>query len=219
MTPTRRTFRLQDEVLPEKLFRALLEGVKRLGTRGLRRTYQTTFWFDLSQPRGLPEEAALHLRRWVPRGKRVVGVEWWLSRMRTTNVQVDFHRDRDERLALRTGRIVHPRWSSLLFLNRCRGGLLALTDAPPNPENESQAPDDIDFDLVAPRPNRFVLFEGRMTHGVLDAHNQIPTRRLTGRPPLRLSIAFNWWHRRPEGVPTWQEARAYRELEGTAILS
>ena len=200
------------DALPLPLFRALARGVRGLGSEGLRRTYQTTFWFDLGEPACLPEVAALQLLRFVPPGRRVVGVEWWLSRMRTTNVQVDFHRDRDERLALRTGREIHPRWSSVLFLNGCRGGLLAITDAPPDESNPARAPARIDFDLVAPRPNRFVIFDGGLTHGVLDARNQIPTRPLPGPSTLRLAVIFNWWHRRPEGVPRWSEGRAYRSL-------
>ena len=204
--------RLREEAIDPVLFRRLVRGVRALGTERLRSTYQTTFWFDLGTPVCLPEAAAGLLRRYVPAGRRVVGAEWWLSRMRTTDVRVDFHRDRDEKLALRTGRILHPRWSSILFLNRCRGGLLAVTDAPPNPDNPSLAPNRLDFDLAAPRPNRFVVFDGRLTHGVLDARNQIPAGRLQGEGELRLTLVVNWWHRRPEDVPTWSEARPYRSL-------
>lgn len=204
---------IHDGVLAPSAFSRLLGAVRKVGTTNLRRTYQTTFWFDLRQPPAcLPEAAALSLRSYLPGGKRVIGVEWWLSRMRTTNVQVDFHQDRDERLALRTGRLVHPRWSSVLFLNRTRGGLLAITDQLPNEDNDSKAPDAVDFDLVAPKPNRFVVFDGTLTHGVLDARNQIPGARLPGTPPLRLTVIFNWWHRRPEEVPEWRTTRFYRPL-------
>jgi hypothetical protein len=132
--------------------------------------------------------------------------------MRTTDVRVDFHRDRDEHLALRTGWEVHPRWSSVLFLNRCRGGLLAVVRAAPNPSRPSHAPDRLDFDLVAPAPNRFAFFEGHLTHGVLDARNQISEGRLAGTPPWRLAVVFNWWHRPPESVRSWTESRIYRAL-------
>ncbi len=203
---------IHDSALDDALFRRLSRTVKGLGTERLRSTYQTTFWFDLRTPQCLPELAALELRKFIPPGRRVVGVEWWLSRMRTTDVQVDFHYDRDEKLALRTGRQIHPRWSSVFFLNRTRGGLLAVTDAPPNEDNESKAPDRLDLDLIAPKPNRFAVFDGKLTHGVLDAKNQIPTGRLPGNPPLRLALIINWWHRRPEEVPTWAESGTYRSL-------
>lgn len=202
-----------EDALEVKAFRRLARAVRDLGTERLRSTYQTTFWFDLKAPPAcLSEAAALALKPKLPAGRRIVGVEWWLSRMRTTDVRVDFHQDRDEKFALRTGKLIHPRWSSVFFLNRTKGGLLAVTDALPNEDNESKAPDRVDFDLVAPAPNRFVIFEGHLTHGVLDAKNQIPSGRLPGAPPLRLAVIFNWWHRRPEGVPAWSETRLYRSL-------
>jgi len=209
---TDRRVQIHADALPPLLFAALLRGVQAVGTERLRTTYQTTFWYDLDAPACLPEAAALALRAYIPAGKRVIGVEWWLSRMRTTDVQVDFHVDRDERLALRTGRQVQPSWSTVFFLNRCRGGLLAVTDAPPNPASDSFAPDRQDWDLVRPVPNRFAVFDARMTHGVLDARNQVPTCKLPGNPPLRLALILNWWHRRPEATPRWSEARLYRAL-------
>ncbi len=206
---------IQDAVLEARQFRRLEKAVRALGTERLRSTYQTTFWFDLKRaPRCLPEEAALALRERLPSTprKRIAGVEWWLSRMRTSDVRVDFHQDRDEKLALRTGTLVHPRWSSVFFLNTCRGGLLAVTDALPNEENDSKAPDRLDFDLVAPKPNRFAIFDGELTHGVLDDRNQIPTVARKGTGPLRLAVIFNWWHRRPEEIPEWHETRIYRSF-------
>jgi hypothetical protein len=204
---------LTDGVLPEPLFRRLRRRVGALGTERLRTTYQTTFWYDFSEPTNVVEEAILALRPRVVRHLRIAGVEWWLSRMYTTDVRVDFHQDRDERLALRTGKLVHPRLSSVLFLNRVRGGALAITQELPDPANPSMAPNKLDdLTLVAPRPNRFVVFEGTFTHGVLDAHNRIPDRKLPGRTRQRRSIALNWWTRRPTDTPMWSETKLYRAL-------
>jgi hypothetical protein len=200
-----------DAALKPPLFLKLKRAIAALGTERLRQTYQTTFWFDLKQPTCLPEEVIQELAPLL-NTTRIVGVEWWLSRMMTTDVRVDFHRDRDEKRALRTGREIHPRTSSVLFLNRVRGGALAVTDQPPNPDNPSLAPDEPDFELIAPRPNRFVYFDGTLTHGVLDANNQIPDRRLPGRTRQRRTLVMNWWHQRPEGIPTFLEANVYRAL-------
>lgn len=218
--------KFHDDALPSSLFQALRRRVVGLGSERLRATYQTTFWFPLSASVGeaackpgrvsgattnVVEEAGLALARFVPlRG--VVGVEWWLSRMKTTNVMVDFHVDRDEKLALRSGRVVSPLWSSVLFLNRTVGGLLAVTSEPPCEENPAKAPVRLDFDLAAPRPNRFVVFGGSLTHGVLDAENRIPGRRLRYDVPLRLAVILNWWQRRPEDVPMFEESKVYRRL-------
>jgi hypothetical protein len=206
---------LVDRALPPARFERLLRALTALGTERLRASYQTTFWFDLSAPpSNLVEEAALTLRTHVPAARRrdVVGLEWWLSRMRTSNVKVDFHHDRDNGLFDRTGREVLPRLSSVFYLNRCRGGLLAVTAEPPNPANPALAPDVHDFDFVTPEPNRYAFFDARLTHGVLDARNQLPGQRLPTEPGWRLAIAVNYWHRRPEGVPTFEESGHYRAL-------
>ncbi len=203
---------LTDAALAVPLFTRFARAVRAVGTERLRRTYQTTFWFEFKQPTCLPEEVILALRTRLPRQFRIAGVEWWLSRMYTTDVRVDFHRDRDEKLALATGREIHPRISSLLFLNRVRGGALAVTREPPDPDNPALAPSRVDFDLVAPRPNRFVFFDGRLTHGVLDARNQIPGHRFSGRSRLRRALVMNWWHRRPQGIGNFADASVYPEL-------
>jgi hypothetical protein len=205
--------RVADDALPAPLFARLARAVRALGTENLRSTYQTTFWFDLGSPTCLPEQAILALRRRVPRRARAcAGVEWWLSRMRTSDVQVDFHQDRDEALYARTGAIRHPALSSVLFLNRCRGGFLAVVDAPANETNPARAPDRFDADLVRPWPNRLALFPGDATHGVLDADGAIPHGRLRTRTPLRLGLVMNWWARRPEGVPPFTGSARYALL-------
>src|SRR5215468_1502602 len=199
-----------DEALPAPLFTRLRRAVRALGSEGLRRTYQTTFWFDLRMtPAAVPEQAARALAD-LFRGSR--GVEWWLSRMWTHDVRVDFHRDRDERLALAGGPERHPRVSSVLFVNLVRGGALAVTAQPPEPDNPAMVPLPLAADLVGPRPNRLALFDGRLTHGVLDARNAVPTCRLRPRGELRLTLVMNGWSRRPRGVPTFDEARVYRVL-------
>jgi hypothetical protein len=201
-----------DPALPAPLFRRLQRGVRRLGTKGIRRTYQTTFWFDLeARPRALPELAILSLEA-VFRSAGARGVEWWLSRMWTHDVQVDFHRDRDERLALAGGPDRPPRLSSVLFLNRVRGGALVVTRQAPDPRNPALVPLPLEADLVAPRPNRFVAFDGRLTHGVLDGRNGIPTSRTRARGEVRLTLVMNGWARRPRDVPGFEEASAYRGL-------
>jgi len=205
--------RLVDDALPPELFRKLRRGVVALGTKGIRRTYETTFWFDLgSGPAALPELAILSLAATF-RDSGARGVEWWLSRMWTHDIRVDFHRDRDERLALAGGPERHPRVSSVLFLNRVKGGALAVTSQAPDPSNPALVPLPLDADLVGPRPNRFAFFDGRLTHGVLDAENGVPVSRGRARGELRLTLVMNGWSRPPHGVPTFDEARRYRVLE------
>jgi len=214
-TRPERLVHVSEPALPAPLFRRLQRGVRALGTKGIRRTYQTTFWFELdAMPGALPELAILSLET-VFRKAGARGVEWWLSRMWTHDVQVDFHRDRDERLALAGGRDRSPRLSSVLFLNRVRGGALAVTRQAPNPRNPALVPLPLEADLVAPRPNRFVAFDGGLTHGVLDGGNGIPAARARGRGELRLALVMNGWARRPRGIPRFEETSFYRALAST----
>lgn len=202
-----------DDALPARQFLKLRRCIEQLGEERLRGSYQTTFWFDFAQPpSNVVEVSVLHLRRHLPAVHACRGVEWWLSRMRTSNVKVDFHKDRDNALAAREGREVHPSWSTLLYLNRCRGGLLAVTREAVNAHNQALAPDRHDFDLVEPAPNRFCFFKGTLTHGVLDANNHIPGARLPREKELRLAIAINFWRRRPMEVPAFLDTSWYRSL-------
>jgi hypothetical protein len=206
---------LIDRALPGRDFARLQRAVLGLGTEGLRTTYQTTFWYPLdAAPSNLVEQAVQRLLPVIPAARRrgVLGVEWWLSRMRTSNVGVDFHHDRDNARYERTGREAFPALGSVLYLNRCRGGLLAVTTEPPCERNPALAPQVHDFDFVAPAPNRYVFFEGHCTHGVLDAQNCIPGRRLPREPDLRLAVAINLWRRRPLDVPTFGERPRYLSL-------
>jgi hypothetical protein len=207
--------RLQDGALPGELFRRLRSGVRALGGERLLRTYETTFWFDFGRPSSLVEEAVLSIASSLP-CRSLVGVEWWLSRMKTNRVRVDFHQDRDEKQSLRGGPLRHPQFSSVLFLNRVKGGALAVTTQPPNTENPCCVPLPLDADLVAPRPNRLVWFDGSLTHGVLDADNRIPGGRARTPGELRLSVVMNWWSIRPTGVPRFAETGAYAALKVNA---
>lgn len=203
---------LLEGALPGPLFRRLRARVRALGSERIRSTYQTTFWFDFGPPTSVVEEAILLLRRFVP-GEQATGVEWWLSRMKTNRVGVDFHRDRDERLVQQGGTQRHPLVSSVLFLNRVRGGALAVTAQPANPRNPACAPLPLDADLVAPRSNRLVWFSGRLTHGVLDAANQVPDGLPRHPGQLRLAVVMNWWRRRPTAVPQYMELSVYKALK------
>jgi hypothetical protein len=203
-----------DGALPAALFGRLARSVRTLGAERLRETYQTAFWFDLGEPSCLPEEAVLAL---APRARaaltgRVAGVEWWLSRMRTSDVQVDFHQDRDELLFRRTGRTRCPALGSVLFFNRCRGGYLAVTRQPAVDAHPARAPLPFDGDLVRPWPNRLALLAGDATHGVLDARGDVPHGRLSPATALRLALVMNWWRRKPEGRPRFAEAGVYAAL-------
>jgi len=203
--------RIIDEVLPAALHRRLLRAVTALGDGGMTHGYQRTFWFPRdAEPCGVVEEAVVFLReRLLGPG---AGEEWWLSRMRTSNVPIDFHRDRDQARARAGQGDAHPTRSSVLMLNRCRGGLLAVSPSAPDLDEPACAPRARDFDLVEPRPNRLVSFDGTLTHGVLDARNHVPLQRLPKEPGLRLTIAVNTWAKPIFEPRSFRQSRAYPAL-------
>ena len=205
-----------DGALPESLFAPLTQAVRAIGARA---DYWRSFWLPAApstSPCGWAERAALELLRRVPPPRPVVGLEWWLGWMRTNDVPLEFHHDRDNALHDRTGRIRHPRWSSVLYLSRCRGGALVVTDQRllhRGPEYLLSPPEARRLAHVQPRENLLARFDGRLLHGVLDAHNAVPSAPLpdtAGEP--RMTLVMNGWGRRPEGLERWRPEELYPEL-------
>jgi hypothetical protein len=206
--------RAVDDAVDPKLFRAVFKGVRAVGRNA---SYWKTFWFPLAEePTNVVERLALALLPNVPDSQRIAGIEWWLGRMRTTDVPLDFHHDRDLALFEQTGALAHPAWSSVYYLNAVRGGSLFVTDQALVRRGEELVLSPASpgaFATTRPAPNRFVLFPGRFLHGVLDANDAVPHGRLPRAPDtLRWSIVLNWWTHRPLAVKRWSEARAYRVL-------
>jgi hypothetical protein len=202
-----------DDAVEDDLFRRVDRAVRAVGEDA---TYWKTFWFPLgAEPRCLPELLAGELRRHVPEATRIAGVEWWLGRMRTTDVALDFHHDRDLTLYEKTGRIAHPRWSSVYFLNAVRGGSLFVTDQRllhRGDDYRLHPPEATQASSVRPAANRFARFPGHCFHGVLDANDRVPTGKLPGPPDTeRWTVVLNWWTRKPLAVKRW-DGETYPEL-------
>ena len=185
---------------------------------GERADYWTSFWLPVGRRPAagcITEEAALELLARVPPPRPVAGIEWWIGRMHTTDVPLDFHHDRDNALYEQTGHIRHPRWSSVLYLGPCRGGALVVTDQRLqhrldtyvlHPEEPSR------MEHVQPHHNRLARFDGRLLHGVLDARNEVPSGRIDEPSgAVRLTVVMNGWGHRPRGLSRWPPA-TYPEL-------
>ena len=213
--PSAPLVRVVEEALPAPLFRSVRRAIGRLKAEKLAQSYWTTFWMPLdASPLHPVEEAVLSLSKLaLPRGHRCLGAEWWLGRSHTTNVPIELHFDQDVKLRDAGGPLLHPAVSTVLFFNRVRGGQLAITDqradkrGKPRPERAGA------MEAIAPRANRYAIFDGDRLHGVLDARGLVPTGKLPGPPGrLRLTLVVNFWTARPTAVPLWSEARAYRPL-------
>jgi len=211
--PAGELVRVRDGALDDALVRRARLAIARLGTGRMRESYFTTFWLAPGElPENPVEEAVLALWRLAGPGLRCAGAEWWIGRSYTTNVPVGFHFDQDVRS--RRG-LRHPQLSSVFFFNRVRGGQLAVTDQRAGRGGQPRPAVAGELQVVAPRRNRYALFDGGLFHGVLDARGRAPGRKLPGsRGRLRITLVVNFWDRRPARVPRWRDARAFRALAG-----
>ena len=211
--------RVVDGALDDRLVGHARRAIARLGTRGLRQSYFTTFWLGRGEkPANAIEEAVRSLWSIAAPGRRCAGAEWWIGRSYTNAVPVGFHFDQDVR-APRGLR--HPLVSSVFFFNRVRGGHLAVTDQ--RAGRPSGAPIPLQpsvLQAVAPRRNRYAIFDGRLFHGVLDARGRTPGARLAApRGRLRVTLVVNFWTRRPTAVPRWRDGHAYLALGGARAVT
>lgn len=202
-----------DDALPSPLFHDVLQAMERIGAKA---DYWRTFWFPLSaEPHNVIEQIARTLHGRIPERERIIGVEWWLGRMNTCDVPLDFHHDRDLTLFEETGRIAHPKWSSVLYLNEVKGGSLVVTDQRLLRRGEELRLSPAEAgssDVVRPAANRFVVFPGNLFHGVLDVNDAVPSGKRAGKAEWRLSVVINWWTHKPRGVQRWSASDAYPEL-------
>src|SRR5437879_4378303 len=127
------------DALPKGLFRRLAHAVEAVGTERMEDmgSYNTTFWFPLgAEPSNIAEECVSKLREAVRPGPKCIGVEWWLGRLKYGE-SLPFHTDRDRSLRKQTGEIVHPLWSSILYLNRFPSSPTIVYDQVLSPDGKS----------------------------------------------------------------------------------
>jgi len=192
------------DALPNSLFRPLVRAVNAVGTERMENmgSYNTTFWFPVgTKPANVVEECISKLYGFVRPGPQCIGMEWWLGRLKFGE-GLPFHTDRDRSLRQQTGQIVHPLWSSILYLNRFPSSPTIVFDQVLSPDGKSWVPpvaaSGRSLDAV---PNHYVAFRGDLRHGVVANEN---ARRPIGRhkkseisSDLRLTLLINFWDRRP----------------------
>jgi hypothetical protein len=100
----------------------------------------------------------------VPSGARCMGVEWRIERADSD----DLHYTKDEELFSLTGRIIHPLFSSVIYLSS-EGGPTSIVL-----ENDKRI-------RIHPHKNRFLVFPGHLLNGT----------------PATKVLRLNWWRSRP----------------------
>jgi hypothetical protein len=190
------------DALPIPIFRRLLHAVQEIGTERLNESYTTNFWFRLdARPCNLVEEIIPQLCVLARPGPRCIGVEWWLGRLRYGQ-SLALHFDRDMALEQQTGQVVHPLWSSILYLNRYPSSPTVILDQVLDRDRGSLLPPVArNGKAIYPLPNQYVVYRGDLHHGVVASR---APRQLHGRSrkavspsEMRLTLLVNYWDRRP----------------------
>ena len=192
------------DALPRPLFGRAVRAVEAVGSDRMENmgSYSTTFWFPLgAKPTNIVEECVSKLCTLVRPGPKCIGMEWWLGRLKYGE-SLPFHTDRDRSLRKLTGQIVHPLWSSILYLNRFPSSPTVVYDQVLGPDGESWVPPKPKsgraLDAV---PNHYAVFRGDLRHGVVanGAAQKTAARSAETKksPKLRLTLLVNYWDRRP----------------------
>ncbi len=197
---------LYEDALPQPLFERLTRVVQAVGADRMEGmgTYNTTFWFPRgANPTNIVEECVSKLCTLVRPGPKCIGMEWWLGRLKYGE-SLPFHTDRDRSLQKQTGQIVHPLWSSILYLNWFPPSPTIVYDQVLGPDGKSWVPPKPEFGVTLDAiPNHYATFRGDLRHGVLANET---TQKTMGRsedgdtqksPELRLTLLVNYWERRP----------------------
>jgi len=195
---------LFEDALPKPLFQRLARAVRAVGTEGMEGmgSYNTTFWFPRdAKPANIVEECVSKLCTLVRPGPRCIGLEWWLGRLKHGE-SLPFHTDRDRSLRKQTGQIVHPLWSSILYLNRFPSSPTLVYDQVLSPDGKSWVPPEPKFGRTLDAvPNHYATFRGDLRHGVVanGAEQKLPgrSRKTEKSAELRLTLLVNYWDRRP----------------------
>src|SRR6266850_634165 len=154
--------------LQTPLFRRLARAVQAIGSERIKEngSYTTTFWFPSgAKPTNVVEEAIIKLRPLVRPGVKCIGMEWWLGRLKSGE-SLGLHFDRDLSLHKQTGQIVHPLWSSILYLNWFAYSPTLILDQVLGPDGKSMSPPEAIFGrAIDAIPNAYVAFRGNLRHG------------------------------------------------------
>jgi hypothetical protein len=213
------------DALPNQLFRRLAHAVRAVGTERMENmgSYNTTFWFPIgAKPTNIVEQCVSKLYALVRPGPKCIGMEWWLGRLKFGQA-LPFHTDRDRSLRHETGQIVHPLWSSILYLNRFPSSPTVVLDQVLSPDGKSWIPPEANsgrsLDAV---PNHYVAFRGDLRHGVVanEAGKKLPSgsRKSDKASELRLTLLVNYWDRRPS-PPNCQDydGTVYRSIQDEGV--
>jgi len=142
----------------------------------------------------------------------IAGAEYWVQVYRNGR-GLAFHVDKDEHAMKTRGEMINPIYSSVLYLtgggNDGNGqskqlqSPTVITDERYDHETARMLPVDFPTEscLVFPKANRYLVFDGRAGHGVLDlVGDEKKDEGGDGDGDVRVTFLVNWWATRPENV-------------------
>jgi hypothetical protein len=162
----------------------------------LKNNKRLTRWLPRGQrPRNVLEEAVLWLEKIVRPGRDgtpYVGAEYWVQRVKGVGGDIGFHLDKDESVASNKHYLLHPEFSSILYLTNTGGCTLILDQHSPDGNGYDPVKAD-EGELVCPQANKYAIFNGTLLHGVM------PGPSYPGADePYRITFLVNWWPVKPE---------------------
>jgi len=207
-----------DQALPDELVRALASQSDALAAIG------PNFWVAREAVEAGEDEARTLVERAVQLLHPLLchllpadwsGAEWWCQVYDVPGKGLPFHFDKDELAMATDGSLRHPLLSCVLYLNseeECgRDEPLGATavleqrwvDGRSQPEPSRAAT------VVWPRARRLLVFDGALSHGVLDACAGGATRR---------ALLVNWWGGDAPGGTGRPSAVAFQREYGLPAL-
>ena len=155
--------------------------------------HYTTFYVDLDELRARSEAPANAIDRLLYSLLPLTGrtdlksCEWWVhQRAAGRGIGHELHYDCEEGTMERSGRVLHPAVSSVLYLSGAGDPTLVLEETIDSPLEASAA------HIVHPRLRDFLTFDGELLHGVLPgpfAH----AGSKSGAPEQRLTLLVAWY--------------------------
>lgn len=139
-----------------------------------------TFWKTRKEPAvNTTEELCQLVFNKFCKDDDYAGFEYWVNRLSPKDGNsLDWHSDKDEYLAEKTGKLVCPSMGMVLYLHEDEpeGGYLEIDD---------ERYWDKELERIRALPNRFILFDPSIPH------------RVTPTKTLRITLAANLWKKAP----------------------
>lgn len=205
-----------EEVLPGSLFERLVRAVRLVGDERLKKNYTTTFWYPMgAKPTNVAEETIAKLCQLINPPASCSGAEWWLGRL-DHGKKLRYHFDRDMTVQKQTGKLVHPIYASILYLNSFPSSPTVILNQVPSPDGKSRIPPKPtarkSVDAVS---NRYVVFPGNLRHGVVPSRAE----EEDSKSERRLTLLVNYWVNRPLPPICYDyDGKIYEHLQGDSVF-